>query len=167
MQIYPGVITLPISRYKRGTMLAGVLYFHRISDFRVGGTTRKNFGMFQELCGESSLHNVVIVTNMWGEVNPQRGEKREAELMRSDIFFKPFLEGGAQMTRHEDTVHSAEAILRLILNNHPLPLRIQKEMVDESRDITETSAGRELNREMQEQIRKHKEEMRVLEERMK
>ena len=148
-------------------MFVGVLYFHRISDFRVGGTTRKNFKMFQEFCGKRALRNVVLVTNMWGEVSTQRGERNEAELMREGVLFKPALDMGAQMARHKDTAPSAKDILRLILNNHPLPLRIQEEMVDEGKDITETSAGRELNREMHEQIEKHKEEMRMLEEKAK
>jgi hypothetical protein len=36
--------------------------------------------MFHELCGNSTLHNVAIVTNMWGEVTQEVGEAREYEL---------------------------------------------------------------------------------------
>lgn len=122
--------------------------------------------MFRKLCGDTTLHNVVIVTNMWGEVEPRVGEAREAELMREDIFFKPVLDKGAQIARHENTVTSAQDIIRLIFNNHPLPLRIQEELVNEHKDISETGAGEELNRELTAQIRKHREEMRVLREEM-
>jgi hypothetical protein len=132
----------------------------------MSGTLVRNFKMFQKLCGESALRNVVIVTNMWGEVNPQVGEEREAELMGKDLFFKPALEKGAQMARHENTVPSAENIIRLILNHDPLPLHIQKELVDEGKEITQTHAGKELNRELADQIRKHKEDIRVLTEEM-
>jgi hypothetical protein len=132
----------------------------------MSGTLVRNFKMFQKLCGESALRNVVIVTNMWGEVNPQVGEEREAELMGKDLFFKPALEKGAQMARHENTVPSAENIIRLILNHDPLPLHIQKELVDEGKEITQTHAGKELNRELADQIRKHKEDIRVLKEEM-
>ena len=152
------------SRYERGDTLAGVLYFHRISDFRMGGISTRNFNMFRKLCGDNTLQNVVIVTNMWGEVDPQVGEAREAELVREDIFFKPVLEKGAQMARHKNTTPSAENIIRLVLDNHPLPLRIQTELVTEHKDISETSAGEELNRELNAQIRKHQQEMRVLAE---
>jgi len=156
----------PILRYERGNTLAGVLYFHRISDFRMGGISTRNFNMFRKLCGDSTLQNVVIVTNMWGEVDPQVGGAREAELMREDIFFKPVLDKGAQIARHENTATSAQNIIRRVLDNHPLPLRIQEELVNEHKDISETGAGEELNREINIQIKKHQEEMRVLKEEM-
>jgi len=152
--------------YERGRTLAGVLYFHRISDFRMTGVSKKNFSMFQKLCGDKALRNVVIVTNMWGEVEPQVGDAREVELVTDDTFFKPVLEKGARMGRHDKTVLSAEKIIRLILQNHPLPLRIQEEMVDEHKDISQTGAGEELNRELNAQIRKHQQEVRVLREEM-
>jgi flagellar biosynthesis GTPase FlhF len=122
--------------------------------------------MFRKLCGDNTLQNVVIVTNMWGEVDPQVGNDREAELMSEGIFFKPVLDKGARMARHQNTVPSAEDIIRLILDNHPLPLRIQEELVDERKDISETGAGEELNREIKAQIERHQEEIRVLREEM-
>jgi hypothetical protein len=70
------------------------------------------------------------------------------------------------MARHENTVPSGETIIRLILNNHPLPLRIQEELVTEHKDISETGAGEELNREINVQIRRHQEEMRMLRDEM-
>jgi hypothetical protein len=147
--------------------LAGVLYFHRISDFKMGGTSTRNFKMFRKLCGDTTLRNVIIVTNMWGVVDPHVGEAREAELIREEMFFKPVLDKGAQMARHENTVPSAERIIRLILNNDPLPLQIQMELVEEGKDISETSAGEELTRELNAQIKKYKEEVRTLKEEMK
>jgi hypothetical protein len=147
-------------------MLAGVLYFHRISDLRMGGAQTKNFRMFRSLCGDGALRNVVIVTNMWSRVEPEVGEAREAELRGEDMFFKPAIERGTRMARHENTVSSTETIIRLLINNRPLPLRIQRELIDERKDIADTSAGRELNQELDEEIRKHKEDIRVLTEEM-
>ena len=147
-------------------MLAGVLYFHRISDLRMSGALMRNFKMLQNLCGESALKNVIIVTNMWGGVEPEVGEAREAELKTEDIFFKPALERGTRMARHENTVTSAEAIIRLLINNQPIPLQIQKELVDEHKDIVKTSAGEELNRELNAQIKRHQQEIHVLTEEM-
>ena len=39
--------------------LSGVIYMHRISDFKMGGISRRNFHMFRSLCGEKTLKNVV------------------------------------------------------------------------------------------------------------
>ena len=140
---------------------------HRISDFRMGGVSTRNFKMFRQLCGESTLRNVVIVTNMWGEVSRDVGEAREAELVNQEIFFKPVLDKAALMMRHENTRDSAHHILLQIIDNHPLPLRIQRELVDQGKDISQTAAGAELNRELMEQIQVHKREMRELEREMR
>jgi len=154
-------------RYEHGKKLAGVIYVHRISDFRMGGVSTRNFKMFRQLCGESTLRNVVIVTNMWGEVSRDVGEAREAELVNQEIFFKPVLDKAALMMRHENTRDSAHHILLQIIDNHPLPLRIQRELVDQGKDISQTAAGAELNRELMEQIQVHKREMRELEREMR
>jgi len=122
----------------------------------------KNFRMFRKLCGDTALQNAVIVTNRWGDIDSQVGEAREAELMSDDIFFKPVLDKGARMARHENNIPSAENVVRLVLDNHSLPLRIQEELVNEHKDISETGAGEELNREINAQIKKHQEEMSVL-----
>lgn len=55
---------LYIHRYEQGGTLAGVLYFHRISDFEMGEISMRNLNMFRKLCGDGTLQNVVIVTNM-------------------------------------------------------------------------------------------------------
>jgi len=145
--------------YTEGMKLAGVIYFHRISDFRMGGISRRNFSMFRRLCGDSTLKNVVIVTNMWGEVTPEKGEARELELSTDDAFFKPALEKGAVLDRHLHTKESGMRILARVVDNHPLALKIQTELVDEKKALLDTAAGDELNREMKALVAKHKAEI--------
>ncbi|KAG1876176.1 P-loop containing nucleoside triphosphate hydrolase protein, partial [Suillus subluteus] len=148
--------------YKHGARLAGVIYMHRISDFKMGGTSKRNFKMFRELCGESSLKNVLIVTNMWSEVKPEIGEARESELAGKDKFFKPAIEKGARMLRHDGTLESAHITLRYLLDSHSAPLAIQQEIVDEQMSIERTAAGSELRRALNEQADRNKEEIRNL-----
>ena len=118
--------------------------------------------MFRELCGDAALRNVVIVTNMWGEVSPEDGLDRENQL--SSKFFKPVLDLGAQMARHYNSTRSAHEIIRRILKNRPMPLRIQRELVDEHLDIANTAAGNAVNRELNEQRKRHRDELRGVEE---
>jgi hypothetical protein len=132
---------------------------HRISDFRMGGVSRRNFSMFRQLCGESSLKNVVLVTNMWSEVSAAVGEAREAELCEKDIFFKPVLDRHARLLRHQNTLESAQSIIRYLIGNRPMALQIQHELVDHKMDILQTAAGAELNRELMGQMRKHQQEL--------
>ena len=70
------------------------------------------------------------------------------------------------MVRHENTVSSVESTIRLLLENHLLPLRIQEELVNEHMDISETGAGGELNQGIDAQIRRYQEEVRMFREEM-
>ncbi|KAG1821764.1 P-loop containing nucleoside triphosphate hydrolase protein [Suillus subaureus] len=141
--------------YEHGAKLAGIIYMHRISDFRMGGTNKRNFKMFRELCGESTLRNVLIVTNMWSEVASDLGEVREKELESN--FFKGIFDKGARMLRHEGTRESTHRILRHLINNQPATLLIQRELVKEHKNIIQTSAGSELTRVLNEQREHHEE----------
>jgi chromosome segregation ATPase len=156
--------TEPLDRYEKGSKLAGVIYVHRISDNRFTGITGRNFKMFRELCGDTTLRNVVLVTNMWGEVSRDVGEARENEL--SNNFFKPVLDKGAQMVRHHNTAQSAHDVIRRIMKNRPVALQIQRELVDEHKDIIDTAAGEAVNRELNEQIRRHQAELKAVQEDM-
>ena len=136
-----------------------MIFIHRISDIRFTGVAQRNFKMFRELCGDASLKNVVLVTNMWDTITPDVGESREMEL--TSKYFKPALDKGAQMARHQNTEQSAHNIIRMIMKNGPVVLQIQRELVDEKRNIINTAAGEAVNKELKEQIRKHQEERQV------
>ena len=98
-----------IFRYSAGAKLAGVIYVHRISDDKFGGLAVRNFRMLRELCGEKTLKNVILMTNMWGRVTPQQGADREQQL--KDKYFKAAIEKGAQLCRYTNTPQSAQVIL--------------------------------------------------------
>ena len=95
--------------------------------------------MFHELCGDETLKNLVLVTNMWGRVPREIGEARENEISR--FFFKPALDKGAQMIRHYDTPQSAHDILRRIMVNHPVVLQTRRELVDERETLIDPAPG--------------------------
>ena len=157
--------TKRLDRYEKKSKLAGVIYVHRISDYRFTGIAGRNFRMFRELCGDTTLKNVVLVTNMWDEVSRDAGESREKEL--STNFFKPALDKGARMARHHNTEQSARDIVRMIVRSRPVVLQIQRELVDERREITHTSAGEIINRELNELIRRHQGSLNEIQEEMR
>ncbi len=138
---------------------------HRITDRRVGGVTRKNFRKLRELCGEETLDHVAIVATMWDqEVSDERAIAREEELKTDSLFFKNAIEKGAQMLRHNNTVESARAIVSHFMNKSTVTLRIQTELVDEKKDITQTIAGTELQAELSNLIQQHNRELQSLKE---
>lgn len=134
----------------------------RISDPRMGNTSQRNFRVFCELCGQSSLKNVLLVTNMWSEANHEIEEARERELTTKDQFFKPLLDQGARLLRHVGSLESTHNILHHLIDSDPTALRIQQEIVDEHKPIEHTAAGSELRYSLDEQADRHREEMRTL-----
>ena len=99
---------------------------------------------------------------MWNVDPPNVNEARESEL--SSRFFKPALDKGSQMVRHYNTIQSAHDIIRRIVNNHPVVLQIQRELVDERKDIGDTAAGETIDQELRELTRRHRAELEELRE---
>ena len=96
----------------------------RLPEYREG-----NFEMFRELCGDNALHKVVIVTQMWGQVDVEVGKEREAELKREDDF-----EARSRRWRSDGTSREYRSLGGKKRPSHPsdnpLPLHIQKGLVD-------------------------------------
>ena len=106
-------------RYKRGSALAGVLQLSKVYDAGSDVMLMMNVKILQELCGENTLRNVVIVTEDWQESTHEEYARREAGLM-SNLHFRLAIKKGVQYARHDNTTASAQNIVRLILNNHSL-----------------------------------------------
>ena len=70
------------------------------------------------------------------------------------------------MIRHHNTKQSAHDILRRITNNHPVVLRIQRELVDEHKNVTSTAAGEVVNVELAEEMKRHEADLKVIREEM-
>ena len=100
---------------------------------------------------------------MWDEVKTETGTAREKWLATNSKFFASAITAGAKMLRHLNTKESAEGILRQIINNVPLPLRFQQEIVDEKRNLDQTAVGDLLLRDLralEEMRQKEQEEIR-------
>ena len=102
--------------------------------------------MFSELCSDTTLRNLVLVTNMWTTVSREAGEALEKELPTH--LFKLPLGKGAQMARYIDTAQSAHDIIRRITKNYQVTRSIQRELVGGNKGITDTKAGEAVNREL-------------------
>lgn len=131
--------------YEDNIKLSGILYLHRITDRRMGGSAKKNLMMFRKLCGEESLMNVILVTTMWEDEYAAIGERREQELIATGGFWGALVEEGAQINRHNNTRSSAMPLLGTIAKSDRVTISIQKEMVSEHKDLNKTEAGIGLN----------------------
>ena len=123
--------------------------------------------MFKELCGVDAFNNVAIVTTQWDQVTMEVANKRFEELETKPQLFKPVMDGGAEIFKHDYcSEESGRKIIRHLINKAPKALLIQREM-DEGKEVLGTSAGQELQREIMEQVEKHQKDMAELLEEMK
>jgi hypothetical protein len=139
--------------HSKGIALAGIIYLHRITDVRITGSAFINLQMLEKLAGEDALSRVVVATTMWNRLDRSEsghslevGDKRQKEL--KDTFLGRFQRKGSLMTKHEGDARSAQAIVwHLIKDDAKVVLDIQREMVDDGLDLSQTAAGKFLQSE--------------------
>ncbi|KAI6097379.1 hypothetical protein EDD16DRAFT_1499425 [Pisolithus croceorrhizus] len=146
--------------------IVGLIYMHPVSDTRVGGTLGRNLRMFYKLCGQDSLKNVVIVVSTRNEVTPEEW-RRKQEILSSDNLFKPLVDGGAIVRRHDGARGSASEIVNCLLGKDHATTQIVRELVHERKALEETSAGVELRSELRASLQKHMRQLEILEGELK
>ncbi|KAF5321008.1 hypothetical protein D9619_000420 [Psilocybe cf. subviscida] len=91
--------------YGAGAKLAGVIYLQDICQQRLmlTGATKRNFEIFDKLCGGDACQSVVLGTTQWQRVPPddrQTADAREQELRQN--FWKEMISKGSTMQRVDD-----------------------------------------------------------------
>ncbi|KAJ0289334.1 hypothetical protein COL940_001531 [Colletotrichum noveboracense] len=134
--------------YNNEVKLTGILYLHRITDPRMGGSARKNLFMFKKLCGPEALKHVVLVTTMWELVDERTGLERQTELETTEDFWVYMLSKGSRIEKHMNNPQSAHHIISRFMSHSrpttPVLLAIQDEMVNKNKNLDETEAGKGL-----------------------
>jgi len=129
--------------YQDGILLSGIIYLHQITHNRVEGPSLRNIDMFQRLCGDSGLKNVILATTMWDTASTQQEinkfVEREQEL-KSD-FWNRMIERGSQVRRYYNDRETGEQLIRELVRHEPVPLDIQYELVVEHKNLVDTAAG--------------------------
>ncbi|KAJ4997042.1 P-loop containing nucleoside triphosphate hydrolase protein [Colletotrichum sp. SAR 10_66] len=142
------IATWMTGSYNNEVKLTGILYLHRITDPRMGGSARKNLFMFKKLCGPEALKHVVLVTTMWELVDEKTGLERQAELETTEDFWGYMLAKGSRIEKHMNTAHSAHHNISRFMSQSrpttPVLLAIQDEMVNKNKNLDETEAGKGL-----------------------
>jgi len=152
-----------VETYKTNLNLVGLIYLHRISDLRMGGSLLKNLELFISLCGREAMPKVVVVTTMWSKVAEAVEERREEELKRT--FWKEMIDAGCRTERFMDTQESAWDIVdNLISNPSGGNILLLTEIVDHHRRLNETTAGITLNKQLEKLIQDKKTASRKLQQ---
>jgi len=116
----------------------------------MGGTPQKNLKLFKKLCGAKFFELVILMTTMWSE-NEEEDEEifRNRELQLEKEYWADIIKNPEQIQRFRGTRASAWNILEELfslasVNQHRKILEIQQELVDLSKRVPDTKAGRQL-----------------------
>ena len=166
--------------------LGGVIYLHDMSQPRMLGTTRKNFEMFEVLCGTNAAKAIVLGMTKSEEL-PLGVRKKRKEQLR-EKFWNEMITRGAHMEHFEKTTASAWRILYSILgpkideHSHPIILQIQRsvepdplvvqphelilqiqhELVELEKMLPSTTAGKKLRYTLEELLQMQKNSTKAL-----
>lgn len=157
--------------YHNHIKLSGIIYLHRISDVRVGGSGVKNLRIFRELCGEngqSAMACVALVTTFWGGESKENGDRREQQLKTSSSFWSQIIAKGGKVFRHDQGVLSGQRIISyLVGRKERMTLEIQRDMVDRGKKLEDTGAGRVVQEELNRLKAEHARELKRIQDEWK
>ncbi|KAJ5678495.1 P-loop containing nucleoside triphosphate hydrolase protein [Penicillium maclennaniae] len=154
--------------YHRGIRLSGIIYTHRITDVRVGGSGKRMMKLVRNICGEEAFPRVILATTMWQALDTDRtayaqAVNNEIELQSTEYFWGAMCDGGSKLMRWDGSRKSATAMVdflsQLQAQKGKVTLQIQKEMVDLHKVLNDTMAGCTVNNRITELTRKLHREM--------
>ena len=154
--------------------VTGVIYFHRITDSRMTGTSRTNFRLMQALCGLQFYQHIVLSTTMWDTIPDEtvrkECESRETQLCNSKAHWGDIIGRGSKYIPFKGTRDSGEGMLNhfLTLKDFPhLALKIELNDNSISKRVLVTGAAAIILEEKQRREQQRREELREMEENVK
>ena len=141
--------------------LSGIIYLHDIKLDRMYGSSLTNLRMFRRLCGDDNLKNVILATTKWSDPPKSEEASREEQLCSDEEFWGLMIHEGSLVRRFDNTKPSARALVEEILDTGKeyITPRIQHEVVELGKNISETEAGAFIDRRLIEQAQRHQQEV--------
>lgn len=146
-EILAEIARILVAQYKLGVELKGIIYVHRITDVRFKRSAAKTLDIFQKICGEESLGNVLLTTSGWTCKDRDACARRERELR--DGFWACMVDQGSRMGRFYGDQASAAMIVSQLLMKKPVVLKMQRELIDSGLELKNTTAGAYLYDELE------------------
>ncbi|KAF2642477.1 hypothetical protein P280DRAFT_396530 [Massarina eburnea CBS 473.64] len=130
--------------HEQGIKISGLLYLHRITDTRLGGSAMRSLKAFKKLCGEETYNGIILVTTRWDEVRLDQmklASQREQEL-RINSWSDVLKKGGRIVSLTAGRADALKIISHIVIENLQLTLRLQRQLVDEEMALEETDVGK-------------------------
>jgi len=122
----------------------------------------RNLRLFQSLCGQEVLENVLLTTTQWSNVDPAEGQAREDNL-RDEGLWGGLMSKGATLQRFHGTRESGLALIDKLMFTTRKPLHIQNQIVGQQMTLPQTDAGKLLNEALAAREKRFKKEVEYLE----
>ncbi|KAF9525181.1 hypothetical protein CPB83DRAFT_885718 [Crepidotus variabilis] len=146
-----------VSKYPKGTCLAGILYLHRITDNRMTAKPHQNLRLFGKLCGGNAEveKKLIFVTTMWDKLRDQSlGVSREKNLKE---VLTPLLNFTPQLRKSHNTKENAhQLVLEVVERPRGIPVLLAEELVNQDRSLKESQAAHALYTQYQELLEQHR-----------
>ncbi|SCO28027.1 uncharacterized protein FFNC_00088 [Fusarium fujikuroi] len=139
--------------YANGVRVSGVIMLYPITNNRMAGSNLRSLKILKAISGFASYNSLAVVTTMWPEspnsVAKDILEEREHELLSNQDFFGDFVAKGATAFRHYEIGYSrggsgrrvVDTLVQQLRGHSPRVLQLQREVVDEKKNLGETAAG--------------------------
>ena len=122
--------------------------------------------MFQNLCGQEVLENVLLTATQWSNVDPAEGQAREDNL-RDEGLWGELIRKGATLERFHGTKESGLELIHKLMSNTRKPLHIQDQIVRQHLTLLQTDAGKFLSEGLAAQEKIYREELESLEKQLR
>ncbi|EXJ74070.1 uncharacterized protein A1O5_02364 [Cladophialophora psammophila CBS 110553] len=131
-----------------GIQVTGILYFNSSPRGKSRPKRIDDLYLFIQLCGEQALRRVILVTDFGDKADATVEDTRQQELEHPQLFESVSI-NGSRIFRHTNGTATARQIVRHLLSirtgHEPgTYLQIQKEMVDEGKELDQTRAGQSM-----------------------
>ncbi|KAH7004185.1 hypothetical protein EDB82DRAFT_486273 [Fusarium venenatum] len=139
--------------YANGVRISGIITLYPITNNRMAGSNLRSLTILKAVSGFALNNNLAIVTTMWPEsptsIEKTILEQRELELLANNEFFGDLVTKGATMFRHYERGYGkrssgrriVDSLARRLEGHSPVVLQLQREVVDEKKNLGETTAG--------------------------
>ena len=106
------------------------------------------------------MKNVLLVTTRWSEVDNDTGSMRERQLKQN--FWAYMIHRGSNMNRFHGDRDSAIAIASQLISKDTIVLDLQRQLVDDKKQLNETTAGSFVNDNIEDMRKQHEKELAAL-----
>ncbi|KAG9083964.1 hypothetical protein FRC06_004297, partial [Ceratobasidium sp. 370] len=152
IEVLKAISKFLVDSFHQGQLVTGIIYMHRITDTRLSGSGRRSLRTFRQLCGESSLQNVLLLTSMWSSPPTTRELSNERELQIHPLV-SDF--GCAPARLADRSKPEGRRIIGQCIWGSPQVLAIQKEMAQAGLSLEYTQAYQAFDEVLAEQRRQY------------